>query len=143
MNLYTAPDPDSIERLSVEPVNARRNRQPLYAPRKKVFPKRAEGRFRRFKWIVMLVTLGAAAGSLVPLQATIRQERSPLRLLPRVVALSTASIPIAVPAAVLVTGFLIDGLGLGRASLLLTGAAILVGLAVLTSPWTRHLDRAE
>ena len=91
--------------------------------------------------LVMLVTLGAAAGSLVPLQATIRQERSPLRLLPRVVALSTASIPIAVPTAVLVTGFLIDGLGLGRASLLLAGAAILVGLGVLTSPGTRHLDR--
>ncbi|MBP2449566.1 cytochrome c oxidase accessory protein CcoG [Rhizobium leguminosarum] len=58
MNLYTAPDPNDIERVSVEPVNARRNRQPLYAPRKKIFPKRAEGRFRRFKWIVMLITLG-------------------------------------------------------------------------------------
>jgi hypothetical protein len=75
------------------------------------------------------------------LQATIRQERSPLRLLPRVVALSTASIPTADPTAVLVTGFLIDGLGLGRTSLLLAGAAVLVGLGVLTSPWTRHLDR--
>ncbi|MBX4927437.1 cytochrome c oxidase accessory protein CcoG [Rhizobium binae] len=58
MNLYTAPDPNDIEHVSVEPVNARRNRQPLYAPRKKIFPKRAEGRFRRFKWIVMLITLG-------------------------------------------------------------------------------------
>ncbi|MBY3349044.1 cytochrome c oxidase accessory protein CcoG [Rhizobium laguerreae] len=46
-----------IKRLRGEPVNARRNRQPLYAPRKKVFPKHAEGRFRRFKWIVLLVTL--------------------------------------------------------------------------------------
>ena len=58
MNLYTAPDPDNVERVNAEPVNARRNRQPLYAPRKKIFPKRAEGRFRRFKWLVMLVTLG-------------------------------------------------------------------------------------
>jgi hypothetical protein len=91
----------------------------------------------------MLVTLGAAAGSLVPLQATVRQERSPARLLPRVVALSTASIPIAVPTAVLVTGFLIDGLGLGPASMLLTSAAVLVGVGVLTSPWTRHLDTVE
>ncbi|MGN7294337.1 cytochrome c oxidase accessory protein CcoG [Rhizobium sp. SAFR-030] len=32
--------------------------QPLYQKRKKIFPKRAEGRFRRFKWLVMLVTLG-------------------------------------------------------------------------------------
>lgn len=58
MNLYTAPDPNGIERVAVEPVNARRNRQPLYEARKKVFPRRAEGRFRRFKWIVMLITLG-------------------------------------------------------------------------------------
>jgi predicted MFS family arabinose efflux permease len=93
--------------------------------------------------LVMLVTLGAAAGSLVPLQATIRQERSPAHLLPRVVGLSTASIPVAVPTGVLVTGFLIDGLGLGRAALLLTTAGALVGAGVLTSPWTRHLDAAE
>jgi predicted MFS family arabinose efflux permease len=93
--------------------------------------------------LVMLVTLGVAAGALVPLQATIRQERSPDRLLPRIIGLSTASIPVAVPTGVLVTGFLIDGLGLGRASLLLTTAAILVGAGVLTSPWTRHLNAAE
>ncbi|MER0236905.1 cytochrome c oxidase accessory protein CcoG [Fulvimarina sp. MAC8] len=31
---------------------------PLYAKREKIFPKRAEGRFRRLKWIVMAVTLG-------------------------------------------------------------------------------------
>ena len=93
--------------------------------------------------LVMLVTLGAAAGTLVPLQATVRQERSPARLLPRIVGLSTASIPVAVPTGVLVTGFLIDGLGLGRTSLLLTTAAVLVGAGVLTSPWTRHLDAAE
>ena len=32
-------------------------RQSLYAPRKKIYPKRASGRFRRFKWLVMLITL--------------------------------------------------------------------------------------
>ena len=90
--------------------------------------------------VAMLVTLGAAAGTLVPLQATIRQERAPAFLLPRVVGLSTATIPVAVPTGALVTGFLIDGLGLGQASLLLTTAAGLVGAWVLTSPWTRHLD---
>ena len=58
MNLFTAPDPSDVDQVNAEPVNARRNRQPLYAARKKVFPKRAEGRFRRFKWIVMLITLG-------------------------------------------------------------------------------------
>ncbi|WP_209888632.1 cytochrome c oxidase accessory protein CcoG [Rhizobium leguminosarum] len=58
MNIYTAPDPRPVERIDAEPVNARGKREPLYAARKKVFPKRAEGRFRRFKWIVMLITLG-------------------------------------------------------------------------------------
>ncbi|MCA1775933.1 MAG: cytochrome c oxidase accessory protein CcoG [Paracoccaceae bacterium] len=30
----------------------------LYAPRVPIFPRRVSGRFRRFKWIVMIVTLG-------------------------------------------------------------------------------------
>ncbi|MGB5904591.1 MAG: cytochrome c oxidase accessory protein CcoG [Xanthobacteraceae bacterium] len=47
-----------IETFDATAVNSARVRQPLYAARKKIFPKRAEGRFRRFKWIVMLITLG-------------------------------------------------------------------------------------
>jgi predicted MFS family arabinose efflux permease len=93
--------------------------------------------------LAMLLLLGAAAGSLVPLQATIRQSRTPARLLPSVVGLSTASIPVAAPTGALVTGFLVDDLGLGRASLLLTAAALLVGIAVLASSWTTHLDAAD
>ncbi|WHA39954.1 cytochrome c oxidase accessory protein CcoG [Agrobacterium larrymoorei] len=62
MNLYTAGQQGngsgSVERLNAEPVNSASNRKPLYEARKKIFPKRAEGRFRRFKWIVMLITLG-------------------------------------------------------------------------------------
>lgn len=46
------------DRFEVEPVNAPRLRQPLYAPRRKIFPKRASGSFRKFKWLVMLLTLG-------------------------------------------------------------------------------------
>jgi predicted MFS family arabinose efflux permease len=88
----------------------------------------------------MLLTLGAAAGALVPLQATIRQERATARLLPRVVALSVATIPVAAPTGVLVTGFLIDGLGLRSAALFLSVAAALIGLAVLTSRSTRLFD---
>ncbi len=60
MNIYTA-DKDKageIERHDAEPVNSAKVRKPLYEARKKIFPKRAEGRFRQFKWIVMLVTLG-------------------------------------------------------------------------------------
>jgi len=51
-------DATEIERLEAEAVNSARTRQPLYAARKKIFPKRANGRFRNFKWLVMLVTLG-------------------------------------------------------------------------------------
>ena len=51
-------DPDEIERLEAEAVNAAWKRKPLYEARKKIFPKRAEGTYRRFKWLVMLVTLG-------------------------------------------------------------------------------------
>jgi len=93
--------------------------------------------------LAMLLTLGAAAGSLVPLQATIRQERSPSRLLPRVVGLSTASVPVAAPIGVLVTGFLIDGLGLHQTLLLMTAGAALIGTTVLRSKGTRAFDPDE
>jgi predicted MFS family arabinose efflux permease len=91
--------------------------------------------------LAMLLTLGAAAGSLVPLQATIRQERSPARLLPRVVGLSTASLPVAAPIGVLVTGLLIDAMGLSQTMLLMTVGAALIGLTVLTSRATRNFDQ--
>ena len=93
--------------------------------------------------LLMLLTLGAAAGSLVPMQATIRQERSPAHLLPRVVGLSTASIPIAAPVGVLITGFLIDGLGLHQTLLLMTAGASLIGAAVVTSRGIRVFDANE
>jgi MFS family permease len=91
--------------------------------------------------LAMLLTLGAAAGSLVPLMATIRQERSPADLLPRVVGLSTASIPVAGPIGVLATGFLIDWLGLDRTLLLMTAGAAVIGLAVLRSRAVHTFDR--
>ncbi|KQV44358.1 MULTISPECIES: cytochrome c oxidase accessory protein CcoG [unclassified Rhizobium] len=46
-----------VETLDAVAVNSAKTRQPLYAARKKVFPKRASGNFRRFKWIVMGITL--------------------------------------------------------------------------------------
>jgi predicted MFS family arabinose efflux permease len=93
--------------------------------------------------LAMLLALGAVAGSLVPLQATIRQERSPARFLPLVVGLSTATIPIAAPIGVLVTGFLIDGLGLQETLLLMTAGAVLIGTAVPLSRGVRLFDEPE
>jgi cytochrome c oxidase accessory protein FixG len=47
-----------VTRLEAVATNSAANRQPLYARRKKIFPKRASGSFRQFKWIVMAITLG-------------------------------------------------------------------------------------
>ncbi len=46
-----------VERFDAEAVNASWARKPLYEARKKIFPKRAKGRFRTFKWAIMMVTL--------------------------------------------------------------------------------------
>jgi cytochrome c oxidase accessory protein FixG len=49
---------DDVERIDVQAVNSPKIRQSLYAARVKIFPKRVQGQFRRFKWLVMLITLG-------------------------------------------------------------------------------------
>jgi cytochrome c oxidase accessory protein FixG len=57
------PDPNkplqhAVEDFIVQPVNSAASRKPLYEKRKKIFPKRASGQFRQFKWLVMALTLG-------------------------------------------------------------------------------------
>ncbi len=61
-----------IDRIDVEAVNSAQVRQPLYAARKKIYPKRASGTFRQFKWLVMLITL-----SIYYLTPWIRWDRGP------------------------------------------------------------------
>ncbi len=63
---------NEIDRVEVEAVNSAQMRQPLYAARKKIFPKRATGTFRRFKWLVMFVTL-----AIYYLTPWIRWDRGP------------------------------------------------------------------
>jgi cytochrome c oxidase accessory protein FixG len=46
-----------FDRFDVEAVNKKENRA-LYEARKKIFPKRASGSFRRLKWWIMAITLG-------------------------------------------------------------------------------------
>ncbi|HEV7433514.1 MAG TPA: cytochrome c oxidase accessory protein CcoG [Pseudorhizobium sp.] len=60
MNLYTAGGLDQTSQNGSKGQAAPSPGvpEPLYEARKKIFPKRAEGRFRRFKWLVMLITLG-------------------------------------------------------------------------------------
>ncbi len=49
---------DEIERIDVTAVNSAKVREPLYAPHKKIYPKRVTGTFRRLKWIMLSVLLG-------------------------------------------------------------------------------------
>ncbi|WP_417429613.1 cytochrome c oxidase accessory protein CcoG [Kiloniella sp.] len=57
--------------VEVEAVNKKENR-PLYKKREPIFPKRAEGQFRRLKWLIMIVTL-----SIYYLVPFIRWDRGP------------------------------------------------------------------
>jgi cytochrome c oxidase accessory protein FixG len=63
---------NDVPRIDVVALNSAASRPPLYARRKKIFPKRAAGNYRQFKWIVMAVTLGIYY--LVPL---VRWDRGP------------------------------------------------------------------
>ena len=47
-----------VETFEATAINSAKLRQPLYAARKKIFPKRVAGTFRRFKWLVLFITLG-------------------------------------------------------------------------------------
>ncbi|HEX4893432.1 MAG TPA: 4Fe-4S binding protein, partial [Hyphomicrobiaceae bacterium] len=46
-----------VEAIDAKAVNRKGERE-LYAARRKIYPKLAQGRFRTIKWIVMAVTLG-------------------------------------------------------------------------------------
>ena len=48
----------AIETVDVEAVNRWDKREPLFAPRKRIHPKRITGQFRTLKWLIMFVTLG-------------------------------------------------------------------------------------
>lgn len=52
------PASDDVEQFTAQAVNSAKIREPLYEARKKIFPKRASGQFRRFKWLIMAITLG-------------------------------------------------------------------------------------
>ncbi len=50
----------NVETLDVKAINtgAKAKAQPLYVAREKIHPKRVNGVFRRWKWIIMAITLG-------------------------------------------------------------------------------------
>jgi predicted MFS family arabinose efflux permease len=92
---------------------------------------------------IAVFSLGAVAGSLVPMMATIRQERSPAHLLPRVVGLSTAGVPVVGPVSVLVTGVLLDAMGVAQTLLIMTAATAMLAIGSLRSEGIRAFDETR
>jgi len=58
LNEKTRTEQADVDEFDVDAVNKAGQRQPLYAARTKIYPKRTSGTFRRFKWLMMLFTLG-------------------------------------------------------------------------------------
>lgn len=50
-------DDSVVTRIDVEPVNAPAQR-PLYEKRRKIFPRKVSGPFRKIKWVILAATLG-------------------------------------------------------------------------------------
>jgi MFS family permease len=92
---------------------------------------------------IAVFSLGAVAGSLVPMMATIRQERSPAHLLPRVVGLSTAGVPIVAPISVLVAGVSLDAIGVPSTLLIMTAATAMLAIVSLRSEGVRAFDQTR
>jgi hypothetical protein len=90
--------------------------------------------------VLAVAVLGAGTGSLVALQATIRQERTPPALLPRVVGLSTGPVPVVGPVAVLLAGIVIDRLGIARALVLLVVGVVALGIGGARLDGVRQFD---
>jgi predicted MFS family arabinose efflux permease len=84
--------------------------------------------------------LGVLAGFIVPTMATIRQERSPAELLPRVIAVSTGLYPVVTPISVLVAGLLLDLAGPGGTLAILTAGTVILGIAEVSSAGIRAFD---
>jgi MFS family permease len=89
---------------------------------------------------VAVAVLGVGTGSLVALQATIRQERTPPALLPRVVGLSTGPVPVVGPVAVLLVGVLIDRMGIEGAIVVLVAGVIALGTGAARLDGVRRFD---
>lgn len=89
---------------------------------------------------VIVAAIGVMAGYLVPMMATIRQERSPVELLPRVIAVSTGLFPVVTPISVLVAGVLLDVTGAGGTLAIMTAGTVILGIAELSSRGIRAFD---
>lgn len=88
----------------------------------------------------IVAAIGVMAGYLVPMMATIRQERSPAELLPRIIAVSTGLYPVVTPISVLVAGILLDLAGTGGTLAIMTAGTVVLGFAELSSRGIRAFD---
>ena len=77
----------------------------------------------------------------MPLFHTIRQERTPVALRARVFATVAAAEAMAIPPALLVAGYVVEGLGLRAALLLFAAGNTAYALLKLTLPATKGLEK--
>lgn len=89
---------------------------------------------------VIVAAIGVMAGYLVPMMATIRQERSPGELLPRVIAVSTGLYPVVTPISVLVAGVLLDVAGASGTLAIMAAGTVILGITELASRGIRAFD---
>src|SRR5918992_1203562 len=91
--------------------------------------------------LALLLLVGVSAGAVVPLFHTIRQERTPVALRARVFATVAAAEAMAIPPALLVAGYVVEGLGLRAALLLFAAGNTAYALLKLTLPATKGLEK--
>jgi predicted MFS family arabinose efflux permease len=86
---------------------------------------------------------GVWPGVLAPLSQTVRLERIPVSLRDRVIGLTTAAFQVVGPMAILITGVLIEGLGLSRTLLIVAAGEVALAVFIAVHPATRRMERAD
>ena len=88
--------------------------------------------------VPLLLATGLSAAA--PIEALVRQERTPAELRARVFATQMAALTVAAPVGVISAGFLVEAIGLQAALLATACANALLALAVALVPHARRLD---
>lgn len=90
--------------------------------------------------VAALVFAGVAAGPLNPLIITLVQERSPERMLGRVLGVLNAIAMAAVPLGMLFAGYLLEGVGIRLTVIGIAACYLLVTLSMFLNPSLREMD---
>ena len=87
-----------------------------------------------------VAVIGIASGVLNPIAMALLQERTPEGMRGRVLGLVMAVVTVAMPLGMLVSGLLLETLGLARTLALIAAATCLLSLTLLVNPSMREMD---